>query len=302
MHTVSIVGFVIGLLLVAIILNVTYVKNKKHFLVKSLTEWPLQLKIRVGIIFSILMVLFVDVAEFVRLVNWRIEPNYPEVVLVGFFTTLLFTCQTFATVERYKTYLKNNAGRLGSWLRILVLSEFVSGVLMTFIGNASVYWVSSVELKALLWWISLFFKLYFVAVLIGLDIVCNLKMIRFFISNQIDLEALSQDSELLAQKIFFKHKMMRLFTLLIALDILALIVNVAAGLIPSLNTADIQLAVYIWTAVLIYPLHILIMFSLLSMFKDEVLRKKGTSNASSSKSATKHHNTENAILSPPFLR
>ena len=87
---------------------------------------------------------------------------------------------------------------------------------------------------------------------------------------EIDLEALSQDSELLAQKISFKHKMMRLFTLLIALDIFALIVNVAAGLIPSLNTADIQLAVYIWTAVLIYPLHILIMFSLLSMFKDEV--------------------------------
>ncbi len=66
MHTFSIVGFALGLLLVAKILNVTYVDNKKHLLAKSFTEWPLQLKIRVGIIFSILMVLFVDVGECMR--------------------------------------------------------------------------------------------------------------------------------------------------------------------------------------------------------------------------------------------
>ncbi len=116
---------------------------------------------------------------------------------------------------------------------------------------------------------------------------------------EIDLEAhLQEDSEVVAQKISFQRKMMRLFTLLIALDILALIVNTGAAFIPSLsNDADNYLAVWIWTAVLIYPLHILIMFSLLSMFKDEVLRKKGTSNLSSSKSATK----QKSQVSQPFL-
>ncbi len=116
---------------------------------------------------------------------------------------------------------------------------------------------------------------------------------------EIDLEAhLHDDSEVVAQKILFQRKMMRLFTLLIALDILALIVNVATAFIPSVsNDADAYLAVYIWTADLIYPLHVLIMFSLLSMFKDEVLRKKGTSNVSSSKSATKHKSQ----VSQPFL-
>lgn len=110
-------------------------------------------------------------------------------------------------------------------------------------------------------------------------------MICFFIANQIDLEAHSSDNDAQAQKMSFKAKMLRLFILLVTIDLLALIINFVFELVPSLYTPDIQIAVFAWTADFIYPFHILVMFTLLSMFKEEVLRKKQAKNITISKTS-----------------
>lgn len=62
-YTVTSVGFVLGLSLCARILHITLSDNRHHLLGKPFREWPLQLKIRMCSIVSVLVIEFTYVGN-----------------------------------------------------------------------------------------------------------------------------------------------------------------------------------------------------------------------------------------------
>lgn len=76
------------------------------------------------------------------MVCWGVLPSIAEGLVVGVFTTMLFTCLTFATVERFRTFLMAaKKSKLEKWLHWIVYSECISGLLMNFTGAAA-NWVT----------------------------------------------------------------------------------------------------------------------------------------------------------------